>query len=436
MAQPPVLAHPADAGGERLGQQQVAEHLGGVGVELVDRRPVVAPVEVAEEVAAVAPVERQQRRGLGQRLGDVAEAVVPGQASGGEPRVRRHDVRGDEGVLEVEGGEVPLGGEHLATQAIGAVLDGAPARRGAHPGVVDDRRQVHVVHVGGPVDDPGVEAERVAIGLVEALVPGEQPVDPVDRLAFGVGTVELDVPEGPFGLVALLLELGGPGGLLAPERQRLEHRLGPVHRRLGPLELALDAAPPGERPVGHDDRLALAVVEGTLGEPGAHQVDELAVAQRVGRSRRHLGDLGLVGGPAGRGVDDGGDHHVDGDDVDGALGDAGELLQQAAGVADDDRLGHAEAADPARAGLGPRRLDDRGAHDRHGDVAPLLEQGPLAERLGVGVGVGPAERGGAGPPGLDHAVLDPGLATLLGLGGQGGGAGRAQLADRLGPEPR
>ena len=58
--------------------------------------------------------------------------------------------------------------------------------------------------------------------------------------------------------------------------------------------------------------------------------------------------VGLGRGLAGGDVDDGGDHEVDGDDVDDALGDAGELLQQAAGVGDDHRLGHAEAADPAR----------------------------------------------------------------------------------------
>ena len=137
---------------------------------------------------------------------------------------------------------------------------------------------------------------------------------------------------------------------------------------------------------------------------------------------------GSSGRPAGGGVDDRGHHHVDGDDVDRALGHAGELLQQAAGVADDDRLGHAEAADPAGPGLGPGRLDDRRPHDRHRDVAPLLEQRPLAEGLGVGVGVGPAERAGPGPAGLDHALLDPRLAALLGLGRQRRGAGGAELA--------
>ena len=99
-----------------------------------------------------------------------------------------------------------------------------------------------------------------------------------------------------------------------------------------------------------------------------------------------------------------------------ALGDAGELLQQAAGVGDDHRLGHAEAPDPAGAGLGQRRLDDRRPHDRHRHGAPVLHERLLAQGLGVGVGVGPAEADGAGPAGLDHAVGHPALAELLGLG--------------------
>ena len=144
---------------------------------------------------------------------------------------------------------------------------------------------------------------------------------------------------------------------------------------------------------------------------------------------------GSAGGSAGGGVDDGGDHEVDGDHVDGALGHAGELLQQAAGVGDDHRLGHAEAADPAGERLVDRRLDDRRPHDRHRDVAAVLQQGPLAEGLGVGVGVGPAERRGAGPAGLDHLLLHPGAAALLGLGGERGDAGGAELGAGLLAEP-
>ena len=92
-------------------------------------------------------------------------------------------------------------------------------------------------------------------------------------------------------------------------------------------------------------------------------------------------------------------------------GTPGNSLQQSAGVGEDDRLGHPEAADPARPGLGQRGLDDRGPHDAD---RVHVAHGPhgaghrdLAEGLGEGVGVGPADRRGAGTSGLDHAVVHP-----------------------------
>jgi hypothetical protein len=168
-----------------------------------------------------------------------------------------------------------------------------------------------------------------------------------------------------------------------------------------------------------------------LEEPLAHQVDQPAVLEWVGGSRRHLHDLGLVRRSRGRGLDHRRHHQVDRDHVDGALGQARELLQQAPGVRDDERLGHAEAADPARPGFLQRRLDDGRPHDRDRQVAPLHEQGPLAEGLGVGVDVGPAQRRGPGPARFDQLVLDPVLAALLGLGRQQRRAGGAQLAAGL-----
>jgi hypothetical protein len=51
----------------------------------------------------------------------------------------------------------------------------------------------------------------------------------------------------------------------------------------------------------------------------------------------------------------------------------------------------------------------------------------LAERLGHGVGVGPAEARSAGPAGLHQLRLHPVLAELLALGGQQRGPGAAEL---------
>ena len=79
-----------------------------------------------------------------------------------------------------------------------------------------------------PVDGPRVEAE---LGLVvgrEALPHRHQVVDLVDRLALGVQAVQLDVLERPLDLDALGLQAGGELGLLAAQRQRLEHLLAAV----------------------------------------------------------------------------------------------------------------------------------------------------------------------------------------------------------------
>ena len=53
-------------------------------------------------------------------------------------------------------------------------------------------------------------------------------------------------------------------GLLAAQRQRLQHLLAVLMHRLGPGQLPLHAAAAGEAPLGHDDRLALGVVQRVL----------------------------------------------------------------------------------------------------------------------------------------------------------------------------
>ena len=118
----------------------------------------------------------------------------------------------------------------------------------------------------------------------------------------------------------------------------------------------------------------------------------------------------IAGARSGSGRSDGddrGDDHVDGDHVDRALWRTGELLQQATGVGDDHRLGHAEPADPSRPRLGPRRLDDRRAHDADRHVALRFGQRLLAERLRERVGVGPADRCRPRAAGRDELILHP-----------------------------
>ena len=57
-------AHAGEAGGERLRQEQVVEHLQRVVAQQLGGRAVVAPVEAAQEVAAVTPVEGEERWAL------------------------------------------------------------------------------------------------------------------------------------------------------------------------------------------------------------------------------------------------------------------------------------------------------------------------------------------------------------------------------------
>ena len=428
VAHPAVLADAPDARGEGLDHQQVAQHLAHVAVEAVGRRALEPPVEVAQEVAAVLAVQGQQPGDLPQGPGHEPGPLGRVQAPGGQPRVAGHHVGGDQGVLEVEHGQVALGVQHLAAEPGRAGLGAGAARRHLEPGPADHGREVDPAHVVGPVDHPGVEAEAGPVGGIGGAPHLHQPVQPEDGLALGVGAVELDVAVGPLELVALLLHPGPQLGLPAPQGQRRQHPVGGAEGPLGPLELGRHPPPARERPLRHPDGLVAVVVDGVVDEPAPHQVHELAVAERVDRAAGDLGDVGLAAGraPGGHGQD-GGHHQIDGNDVDDPLGHAGELLEHAPGVGGYDRLGHAEAPYPPRLGLGQGRLDDRGPHDADRHLAPGLGQGPLPQGLGEGVGVGEPEAGRPGPARLAQPPVHPALAQALDLGGQGRGAGRPQL---------
>jgi hypothetical protein len=212
--------------------------------------------------------------------------------------------------------------------------------------------KVHVLDVVVPVDHSWIEAERLLVGGVKGVPQSEQVVDAVDGFALGVETVELHVFECALDLAASFFKLGAPCGLRATQGQGLQHAFRAIRQRLGTRELLLNATAAGEVPVGHHDGLALGVVDRVCGEPVAHVVDQPAVSQWIAAARGNLRDVrGAFGAGGGHG-DDCGHHDVDGDHVDRALGDAGELAQQTAGVRDDHRLGHAEATDPTWLRLG------------------------------------------------------------------------------------
>ena len=216
----------------------------------------------------------------------------------------------------------------------------------------------------------------------------------------------------------------------------MEHALAAVDHRLGAAELGLHPATSGEPPLRNDDRLAQRVVDRVLDEPPAHVVDERAVLERVDAAGGNLADRRRIRGAEGGDGDDGGDDEIDGDHVDGALGNAGKLAEQAAAVRQDHRLGHAEPADPPGSRFRPRRLDDRRPHDAHGHVAAGVDEGLFAERLGEGVGVRPPDTRCPGPPGVDELIAYPAFAQLLRLGSERRCSGSAELSARLGTELR
>ena len=170
-----------------------------------------------------------------------------------------------------------------------------PARRGqADPGVGDDRRQVDVVDRTGPSrSPPGRSRSRAgprAAGVSHSSIsrstgrwPRSRCRRRTARRSRGPGRPRPGAPRA----------WPSSSAWRAADGERLQHLLG---RAQGPgrlPQLALDPAPPGERPLGHVDRLALAVGERMLGEPGPDQVDQLAVAQRVAGARGHLEHVGL-----------------------------------------------------------------------------------------------------------------------------------------------
>jgi hypothetical protein len=130
-----------------------------------------------------------------------------------------------------------------------------------------------------------------------------------------------------------------------------------------------------------------------LGEPALDEVDQSSVVQRIDCTRRHLHDVGAFARcrAAGRDRADSGDDEVDRDDVDDAFGNAGELFDQPAPVGEDDRLGHAKAANPAGKRFGDGRLDDGRPQDRHRHVAARIDQRALADGFRERVGIGEAE---------------------------------------------
>ena len=132
--------------------------------------------------------------------------------------------------------------------------------------------------------------------------------------------------------------------------------------------------------------------------------------QRVPQTRSHLIPAGFTHRRrARRSRDHRADHHVDRHHVQRDVGGSREVRQHALPVGQDHRLGHLEAFDPPRRGSLQRALDDGRSHDRqrHPPVGAHLLDGPLGQRLGEGVAVGPAQAQRPLPARLDQLLCAP-----------------------------
>ena len=232
------------------------------------RRALVAAVEAAQEVTPVAPVESEQRRRFAQDPRGEPGPVGDGQVPAREPGVGLDHVRGDEGVLEVEGGQVALratrwrrGPGRSGWPSSTVVAWSAPGR--ARPPTAGGRRaRTRPIEI-----TPGSKQKRSRSSGDRRSHSVEQAVDAEVRLGLGVRAVELGVPEGALGLGPALFDASRQIGTLSPHRQRAEEPFRGGERRVGPLQLALHPPAPGERPFGHHDGLAVGVVQRVIGEP-------------------------------------------------------------------------------------------------------------------------------------------------------------------------
>ena len=193
----------------------------------------------------------------------------------------------------------------------------------------------------------------------------------------------------------------------------MHHLLGCVEQRHRTIELLVQSACAGEAPLRAGGGMTLGVIDRMVLEPLHGRFGQHLEAQGVHGARGHLEDLWLGHRSTGGHGDDRRRNHVDRDDVDHALWVAREGVELSLRERHEERLRHAEAADPARRGLGEGGFDDGWAHDGDRHVASQFHQGLLAERLGVRVDVRPSQRGGSAAARGDHLGVHPLLGAAV-----------------------
>ncbi len=408
------------------------EHLVDDVVERVEPGAAVVAVHRAQEVAAIVALGPQQPRQPGAHVAESRGLLGRRELLEAQPEVGLDHVRRQQRAVHVEERRHLLAAHRRELAGVGTLPLAPDLVHLAHR--LGDRGAVHLLEVVLPVDDRGVEPERLAVRLRQARE---------ERLGVRVGEpqvggevllVQVEVAAQELQPASLHVELAGQVAGAVAARRVADHVVGHLVRALAGGEQPLGRTGTGEPPVGQPHRTAVAGLERVVVEVLARVVVERAERERVAvaggdvevRRRARLGRRGHHG-------DDGRHDVVDRHDVGDVVGGARELGELATAVGQDQRLGHLEALDPARVGLLERRLDDARPHDRHPAAQPGVGlDDPLAQGLGEGVAVGPAEAAGALGAEPHQLLLHPLLALLLGGRGRRQQAGTAVLLLGLG----
>ena len=194
----PVAPYTGDSRREGPREEQIVEQLSGVLAQQFLGRSFVTAVEAAQEVPAVAAVEREQTRGFAKDPCRHPGPIAERQMTRRQPCIRLDDVRGHERVLEIERGEMTVRRKDRTRCTLGTSFHLRTRRGRADACVLDDRREVDLVHVPFPVDHSRVEAEQLTVLRAEPVPQLEKPVHPEQGFGLGVRPVQLHVTESAF----------------------------------------------------------------------------------------------------------------------------------------------------------------------------------------------------------------------------------------------
>ena len=294
---------------------------------------------------------------------------------------------------------------------------------------------MHVLEVVPPVDHARVEGEVPAVLAGQRLVQGEHPIVGVDDLDLDVRAVQVGVAPDEVQAASFPVNATDQFADAIRTGQPRDQTLGRVEQLLPGPELAFDLSSPGKPPLRDADLASASLGKRMPLEVRADVLIELHVGQGVPGTR---GDV-VVRGAAfrfrwvRRHRQHRVYHEVDGDQVDDAFRETGELGNGTAPVGQDDRLRHLEALDPPGVGMPEGALDDRWANDRQGEpvLCGQLLRGALAERLRERVHVRPPQGLSPGSSVLHEAGVHPLPSVLLGCRRHGDRPGPAVLDARL-----